>query len=232
MIRLLLVEDDTNLSYMVKSSLEDMIGGYEVLTANNGEEGLSIWKEEKPEVIISDIEMPVLNGFEMVRHIRETDGDILIIFASGLVSAKDVERGYKLGVNNYVKKPFIPEELDAHIQALLKLKKGQPARNEERQYRLGHSTFLATQYALKDNEGNLKTLTVREAGILELLCRNKGSVVKRESILSEFWNVDSDFYAGRSLDVFMNNLRKSLAEEPAIEIKTVRGVGYILSVRT
>ncbi|MCZ4238028.1 response regulator, partial [Staphylococcus equorum] len=74
-----------------------MIGGYEVLTANNGEEGLSIWKEEKPEVIISDIEMPVLNGFEMVRHIRETDGDILIIFASGLVSAKDVERGYKLG---------------------------------------------------------------------------------------------------------------------------------------
>lgn len=232
MIRLLLVEDDTNLSYMVKSSLEDMIGGYEVLTANNGKEGLSIWKEERPEVIISDIEMPVLNGFEMVRHIRETDGDILIIFASGLVSAKDVEKGYKLGVNNYIKKPFIPEELDAHIQALLKLKKGQPARNEERQYRLGRSIFLATQYAIKDNEGNLKTLTVREAGILELLCRNKGSVVKRESILSEFWNVDSDFYAGRSLDVFMNNLRKSLAEEPAIEIKTVRSVGYILSVRT
>lgn len=231
MINLLLVEDDANLSYMVKCSLEDVIGGYEVSTASNGEEGLKIWKEEKPEVIISDIEMPILNGFEMVKKIREADGDTLIVFASGLVSAKDVEKGYKLGINNYVKKPFIPEELDAHIQALLKLKKGQPARNEECHYKLGNYTFDTAHATLKDQEGNLKPLTVREAGILEMLYQNKGHVIKKEAILSKFWNIDKDYFASRSLDVFMRNLRKALEEDKAVEIKTIRSIGYVLYVK-
>ena len=83
-----------------------MIGGYEVMTASNGEEGLKIWKEQHLDIIISDIEMPVMDGYEMVRRIRETDGFIPIVFTSGRVSPKDVVKGYELGVNNYIKKPF------------------------------------------------------------------------------------------------------------------------------
>ena len=123
MIKLLLVEDDTNLCYIIRGGLEDMIGGYEVMTASNGEEGLRIWKEQHPDIIISDIEMPVMDGYEMVRRIRETDGFIPIVFTSGRVSPKDVVKGYELGVNNYIKKPFLAEELDAHIGALLKILK-------------------------------------------------------------------------------------------------------------
>ena len=121
MIKLLLVEDDKNLSYIVQSGLQDIIGGYEVITAFNGKEGLQAWEEHHPDIIISDIDMPVMDGFEMVRHIRETDGDTPILFASALTSPKDVRNGYDIGVNNYVKKPFIPDEQDAHLHAILKM---------------------------------------------------------------------------------------------------------------
>ena len=113
MTRLLLVEDDANLCYIIRGGLEDMIGGYEIQTAADGEEGLRIWKTWKPDVIVSDIEMPVMDGYEMVRRIRETDERTPILFTSGRVSPKDVVKGYELGVNNYIKKPFLPEELHA-----------------------------------------------------------------------------------------------------------------------
>lgn len=228
MIKLLLVEDDTNLSYMIQSGLENVIGNYEVTTAANGEEGLKRWKEDKPEVIISDIDMPVMDGFEMVKKIRETDGSTLIIFASALIASKDVQKGYALAANNYVKKPFVVEELDAHIKALIKLKNGTITRNQERRYPLGRFMLDAEQATVKDEEGNLKTLTPREAGILELLCQNRGNTVKREAIINRFWEMEKDFYTSRSLDVFMSTLRKTIAEDDSIQIKTVRGVGYIL----
>jgi len=131
MIKLLLVEDDKNLSYILQSGLQDIIGGYEVITACNGEEGLEAWKAHRPDIIISDIDMPVMDGFEMVRRIRATDEDTPILFASALTSPKDVRKGYDIGVNNYVKKPFIPDELDAHLHAILKMKEGSKTRNEE-----------------------------------------------------------------------------------------------------
>ena len=117
MIKLLLVEDDANLRYIIRGGLEDMIGGYEIKDAANGEEGLKVWQEWQPDVIVSDIEMPVMDGYEMVKRIRETDPDTPILFSSGRVSPKDVVKGYELGVNNYLKKPFLPEELNAHVWA-------------------------------------------------------------------------------------------------------------------
>ena len=188
MIKLLLVEDDESLAYIEKTGLEDIIGGYEVSTAKNGKEGVKAWEEIHPDVIISDIDMPVMNGFEMVERIRETDGDVIIIFTSALTSPNDVKAGYRLGINNYVKKPFVPEELDAHIQALMKMRG------------------------------------------LQLLAENKNNVVRREAILSRFWNTEDDYFASRSLDVFINKLRKVLADEPKITLKTVRGIGLQLLV--
>ena len=105
MIKLLFIEDDAQLLYMVRSGLEDLIGGYEILTAVNGKEGLQQWKEQAPDIIVSDIEMPVMNGLEMVSKIRQTDGRTPIIFATGLLSPKDLIHGYQVGVNNYIKKP-------------------------------------------------------------------------------------------------------------------------------
>ena len=167
MIKLLLVEDDSNLRYIVQGCLEDMIGGYEVVTAANGEEGLVQWREHRPDVIVSDIEMPVMNGYEMVKRIRKMDGVTPILFSSALVSPKDVVKGYAIGANNYIKKPFLPEELDAHVQALLKLSKGEKAKDESECYKIGKEYLLdATHATLKHSSGVNKTLTVREAGLL------------------------------------------------------------------
>ena len=231
MIKLLLVEDDTNLSYIVQSGLQDIIGGYEVITAFNGKEGLEAWREHHPDIIISDIDMPVMDGFEMVRLIRETDGDTPILFASALTSPKDVRKGYDIGVNNYVKKPFIPDELDAHLHAILKMKECTNSRDESGICRLGKYALDAKQGFLLNNEsGNKTTLTVREAQVLQLLAQNKGEVVNRETILSNFWNTGDDYFASRSLDVFITKLRKLFANDPQIDIVTKRGIGLSLVV--
>ena len=231
MVKLLLVEDDASLAYIEKTGLEDIIGGYDVTTAANGKEGLQAWQQIHPDVIISDIDMPVMNGFEMVERIRETDGDVIIIFTSALTSPNDVKAGYRLGINNYVKKPFVPEELDAHIQALMKMRGGAKTQKETNHYKLGKYTLDADHATLCDDETDIsQTITQREAQILQLLAENQNHVVRREAILSRFWNTEDDYFASRSLDVFVNKLRKLLSDEPRITLKTVRGVGLQLLV--
>ncbi len=228
MIKLLLVEDDASLCYMVKSSLEDLIGGYEVIIANNGKEGLDAWKEHRPDIIVADIEMPVMDGREMVAKIREIDGDTPVLFASARITPKDVIEGYQIGANNYIKKPFIAEEMDAHIQGILSMKEGTRSKNQSRIYAIGNRQLDAEHCLLKSTDGKKKTLTPRETGILELLCENKGEVVRREVILSRFWDTEDDYFASRSLDVFVTKLRKHFSDDPFVEIRTVRRVGLAL----
>ena len=231
MVKLLLVEDDASLAYIEKTGLEDIIGGYDVTTAANGKEGLQAWQQIHPDVIISDIDMPVMNGFEMVERIREPDGDVIIIFPSALTSPNDVKAGYRLGLNNYVKKPFVPEELDAHIQALMKMRGGAKTQKETNHYKLGKYTLDADHATLRDDETDIsQTITQREAQILQLLAENQNHVVRREAILSRFWNTEDDYFASRSLDVFVNKLRKLLSDEPRVQLKTVRGIGLQLLV--
>ncbi len=228
MIKLLLVEDDASLCYMVKSSLEDLVGGYEVIVASNGKEGLDAWKEHRPDIIVADIEMPVMDGREMVAKIREIDGGTPVLFASARITPKDVIDGYQIGANNYIKKPFIAEEMDAHIRGLLSVKEGARSKNQSRVYAIGNQQLDVEHCLLKSADGKKKTLTPREAGILELLCENKGEVIRREAILSRFWETEDDYFASRSLDVFVTKLRKLFSDDPTVEIRTVRGIGLML----
>lgn len=231
-IKLLLVEDDENLAYMEKSSFEDIIGGYEVKTAINGKDGLELWKHFQPDVIVSDIDMPIMDGIEMVKKIREIDGDTIILFTTGLTSPKDLKAGYAAGANNYVKKPFVPEELDAHIQSLMRLKQGKRSLDNSHLIKLGKYILHADHATLKNQEdGTEKMLTAREAKILGLLAVNKNDVVRREAVLSRFWGVeDKDYFASRSLDVFIKKIRTAIEDEPSVELKTIRGIGFKLIV--
>ena len=229
MIKLLLVEDDANMSYILKSGLQDIIGGYDVITAANGAEGLKAWAEHHPDVILSDIEMPVMDGYEMVKQIRETDKDTIILFTTGMISPKNVTNGYLAGGDNYIKKPFVAEEVDAHIHGALNRKNGIRPHNNSEVYKLGRFTLNAHHTTLKnETTGVIRTLTVREAQVLQALCENKNEVVERSAILNRYWQTGDDYFTSRSLDVFINKLRNYLKEEESLEIKTVRSVGLML----
>lgn len=231
MIRVLLVEDDKNLCFILKSSLEQMIGGYEVTTAANGKEGLELLAKGNFDVIVSDVEMPVMDGMTMVEHIRRHYPQLAIIFITGLTTARDVINGYQSGADFYIKKPFLPEELNAHIQAILKIKQNTPTAQEgptvaEESYTIGTYRFFPSQHQLSHTTGQ-QTLTPKETKILEMLCQQKGRIVSRDAILTAVWGT-ADFYSSRSLDVFITKLRKYLSQDPAVSIKSLKGVGVSL----
>lgn len=229
MTRVLLVEDDKNLSFILKSSLEQMIGGYEIEVATNGKEGLEKLASGRFDVIVSDVEMPVMDGVTMVRQVRERYPDVAIVFITGLTTARDVINGYQSGADFYIKKPFLPEELDAHIQAVLKVKRSVsvPEADGKDRYTIGKYSFFPSQNLLCDEDGYQRSLTPKEAKVLEMLCRRKGHLVSREEILIAIWQT-ADFYSSRSLDVFITKLRKYLAKDPHIGLKVQKGVGIEL----
>ncbi|MDR1056250.1 MAG: response regulator transcription factor [Prevotellaceae bacterium] len=228
-IKLLLVEDDEAYSFILKGSLE-LTGFYEVYTASNGEEGLEAYYKFMPEVIVSDIEMPLMNGMDMVKKIRQTDDKILILFTTARTSPKDLIDGLNLGVDTYIRKPFLPEELNAHIQALLKRssQKFQDNKSKKEIYPLGNYLFNFNSRHLYW-KGEQINLTEREAKILLKLYQNKGEIVKRQDILIEFWGIN-DFYTSRSLDVFIRNLRRYIANDDSVEIQTIRNEGLRLHI--
>lgn len=234
MIKVLLVEDDKNLCFILRSSLEQMIGGYQVTVATNGREGLEALEREAFDVVVSDVEMPVMDGKEMTHAIRERHPNLAIILITGLTTARDVINGYQSGADFYIKKPFLPEELDAHIQAILRMKReNRPAPIAEKEtnvtYTIGQYRFVPSgnQLLFGDERQNL---TPKEARILEMLCQRKGEVVNRDEILTAIWDT-ADFYSSRSLDVFITKLRKYLSKDPNITLKVLKGVGICLEDR-
>lgn len=231
MIRILLVEDDASLSFILQSSLEQIIGGYQVTVAANGKEGLELLRGGGYDVIVSDVEMPVMDGIEMTQHIRSLYPQLAIILITGRTAARDVVSGYHSGADLYIKKPFLPEELDAHIQALMKRKLPEPdeaAAGGETTYAIGKYLFTPSQNRLSDGEEACR-LTRRESAVLEMLCRQMGQLVSREEILIKIWGI-ADFYASRSLDVFITKLRKRLSGDASVGLQTVKGVGISLLV--
>ena len=230
MLKILIIDDDALTRKGIRMLMPWASHNMEIVgEASNGKLALDFLHENEADLALVDLDMPVMNGFQMVERIRETDGDTPIVFASALTSPKDVREGYKIGVNNYIKKPFVPDELDAHIHGLLKMKEGTKTRNESGFYKIGRYTLDAEHASLRNDETNeKKILTVREAQILQLLAENKNETIKREAILSRFWNTEDDYFASRTLDVFTAKLRKLLEDDPLVLIKTIRGVGLML----
>jgi DNA-binding response OmpR family regulator len=226
-IKLLFFFFYTSFAFIVKGSLE-LTGIYQVETAFNGQEGLNAYASFDPDVIVADIEMPVLDGMEMIAQIRKTNEVIPILLATGYTNAQYVLDGYKLNIDNFIKKPFLPEELNAHIQAVLKRTRMLPNGTNTNNIYMGDYVFNTDKQYLQCKDTKHK-LTVRETQILHKLCENRGNVVKRDKLLEELWGI-SDFFTSRSLDVYINSLRKYLSLDPKINIETIRGKGLVLNI--
>ncbi len=239
MIKLLLVEDDDILGFIIKEGME-MIGDYEVMWCQNPKAGLVAFDSFSPDVVVSDVEMPGMTGLEMVKIIRQKNPDIPIILETGVSSGKTIVEAYSIGIDNYIKKPFLPAELDAYIQVLLRRINAAPKPVSvvvepvstliENQFVFGSYKFDSKRQTLESQNGRYE-LSVTESTLLELLVKNKGQLVTKDTIANDIWK-GNQFMNNQSLDVFLHNLRKYLADDPDIRIKTVRGVGYVFEVLT
>lgn len=223
-IKVLLVEDEPTLAMIIKDTLDGE--EFDIILAADGEEGLSLYKEVKPDIIVTDIMMPKIDGFTLVRHIRKTDNQIPVLFLSARSAANDVVEGFELGGNDYLKKPFGMAELIIRIKALLN--KITVHKEEKPTFSLGQYTFDAiTQTLLYCGEKQF--LSNRESEILKRLCENKDHVLPMKDVLLDLWGDDS-FFNARSLHVFITKLRHKLSKDESIKILNVRGIGYKLII--
>ena len=218
-IKILLAEDEPSLGQIIKESLETR--NFEVVLCENGVIALQKYEEEKPELLVLDVMMPLKDGFTLASEIREHNSEIPIIFLTAKSQVKDVVEGFEIGGNDYLKKPFSMEELIVRINSLLKRNKiGADVIN------IGKFTFNLKKQTLKI-DSTVETLTHREANLLYYLIKNKNQVLERSFILKKLWG-DDDFFSARSMDVFITKLRKKIKKDPAIQIINVRGYGYKL----
>lgn len=226
-IKVLLVEDEQTLAMIIKDTLEGQ--GFKICIANNGEEGLHIFHQQKPDVLVADVMMPCMDGFEMVRQIRRTDKTTPILFLTARSAINDVVAGFELGANDYLKKPFGMQELMIRIKALAGRAYVSEKTEEEHlneSYEIGHYLFHPISQQLFYLDKCLQ-LSYRESEILRRLCQQRNRVVDMRKLLIELWGDDS-FFNQRSLHVFITKLRKKLSQEPDVRIINVRGVGYKL----
>lgn len=228
-IKILLVEDEKTLVQIVSETLRSK--GFAVETAYDGIEGLKRFFEVHPDVLIADVMMPRLDGFEMVRRIRKTDDRTPVLFITAKSTPDDVVTGFELGANDYLKKPFAIQELIVRIKALMgKAYMTERQETEQSEYQIGDYRFFPVTQTLEYiPDGTTISLSHRETEILRQLCRAEGEIVLMQNLLLDLWG-DDDFFNARSLQVFITRLRRSLSKDPRIRIVNVRGSGYKLIV--
>ncbi len=221
-VKILYVEDEQSLALIVADSLENH--GFEVVHRENGQDALAYFKRENVDVIILDVMMPLMDGFTAATEIRRTNPHVPILFLSALTQAEDVVKGFHLGANDYIRKPFKIEELIVRIEAL-----------SRRSKRPVHTSYEIGSYVLDTNKNMLKhermeeKLSYREVELIRRLFENKDSVVPREDIIKTYWGEDT-YFTGRSLDVFISRIRKYFSQDNRIKITNVRGIGYIMNI--
>jgi DNA-binding response OmpR family regulator len=224
-IKVLFVEDETALAEIIRESLESR--GYTVMHTPSVKDALQLYSNYFPDIIILDVMLPDGDGFSIARQIRNGDVDTPIIFLTSRSLAQDVVSGFESGGNDYLKKPFSLEELIIRMKALL-------SRNrlvinikpDSQNVRIGDYRFQYPKGILSF-AGAERILTTRECEILQMLVVNRNQILSRQALLLTFWDND-DYFAGRSLDVFMAKLRKYLRNDPGVSILNIRGQGYKL----
>ena len=221
-IRVLLAEDELALGSIVKESLESR--GFEVILCGDGQAAWESYFQHKPDVIVLDVMMPKKDGFTLAAEIRKTDALTPILFLTSKGQSEDVVKGFGLGGNDYIRKPFSMEELIVRIKA--QLDKQRLRQSQSDWITLGNYQFHANRQVLRI--GKIETsLTARESQLLQMLLQNANEITDRTLILKQIWGAD-DFFTARSMDVFITKLRKKLQEDAAVQILNVRGYGFKL----
>jgi DNA-binding response OmpR family regulator len=226
-IKIILVEDDVNLGLLLRDFLET--SGFEVSLFRDGVSGLNGFRKHDFDFCILDLMLPGIDGFTVAEKIKEINIDIPVIILSARSLKEDKIKGFRLGIDDYITKPFDEEELLYRIKAIMNRIRQENPKVTLNLPRIGKFVFDQGNQLLVDGE-NSRRLTLKETMITGLLVKSKNNMVKREEIMTAVWG-DSDYYTGRSLDVFVSKIRSYLKSDPDVNIVTIPTVGYILEIK-
>lgn len=221
-IRILLAEDDPNLGQILQSYL--VAKGFPVQLCVNGEEALNTFNSDEFDFCILDVMMPKMDGFTVAGEIRKSNKTIPILFLTAKSMQEDKLKGFEVGGDDYLTKPFSMEELLARISAIMR----RMDKKDENQtvFEIGSYMFDYNLHTLKHGE-NTQKLTSREADLLKLLCDHKNDVLDRSVALKKIW-LDDSYFNARSMDVYIAKLRKYLKEDESVQLMNVHGIGFKL----
>jgi DNA-binding response OmpR family regulator len=219
-MKVLLAEDDRDFGNILSQYVT--INGFDVALARDGKEAWEIFGVEKPDICVLDVMMPEMDGFTLGEKIKEARPDVPLIYLTAKSLKEDIVRGLKIGADDYITKPFDPEVLILRINNILK--RAYSSSNDE--YKISSTVLNINNLELSCGNHKEK-LTLKEAQLLRYFIINKNKVLAREDILTEIWGED-DYFLGRSMDVFISRLRKYISEDKNLDIRTVRGTGFIL----
>lgn len=221
-VKILYVEDEISLGKIVKHALT--ASGYDVCLESDGAKVIMAFNKFNPHICVLDVMLPNISGFDLAKQIKEINPNVPIIFVTAKTQTTDVVEGFKLGANDYLKKPFSIEELIARVENILTIKKIGIAESIATEVVVSTFTFNTDKQSLV-SEGTEHKLSFKEAELLKLLVANKNQIIKREDILNQIWGSDS-FFNSRNLDVYITKLRSYFKTDEKIEILTIKGIGY------
>lgn len=221
---LLLVEDDQSFGSVLKSYLE--INDFLVTWIDDGKYAVGRFRADNFDLCILDVMLPHTDGFSIASQIRIINNSVPFIFLTAKTLREDILKGYNVGADDYITKPFDTEVLLYKIKAILK-RRGSETTTEKSVFEIGTYLF---DYHLRQISGigEPRKLSPKEAELLKLLCEHKNNLLAREIALTRIWGEDG-YFTTRSMDVFVSRLRKFLSADPRIDIKNLHGSGFILS---
>ena len=223
--KILFVEDEEDLTLIVADTLHGQ--GYEVITAVDGVDGLEKFKSEGADIVVADVMMPKMDGFTMAKEIRKLSPTVPLLFLTAKSTIDDVEQGFEIGANDYLKKPFELRELIVRIKSLLK--RYGANRQEDVKYQIGAYTFNVTTQTISYEDKSTE-LSHFESKILERLAANIGKTVDASELMIAVWQRD-DTSSRNSLHGYIHKLRRALRHDPNISIINQRGFGYMLTIK-
>ena len=225
--KILVIEDDANMGFLLKEFLTS--GGFDIHLCKDGDSGLAAFKKHSFDFCIIDVMLPGIDGFTLTERIKMERPNVPMVFLTARSLKQDKLKGFNLGADDYITKPFDEEELLCRIHAILNrysLKSESDTALEETPCNIGKYLFDAKNQSLLLAQQQQR-LTYRECEVLRMLCSQKNNIVRRSDLLVKCWGKD-DYFNGRSLDVFITRLRKRLTDDPAIRIENIPKIGFVL----
>ena len=225
---ILLVEDDHNFGSILNEYLK--LHSYKTTLARNGVEGLEKFKKQIYDMCILDVMMPFKDGFTLAEEIRQIDNQIPLIFLTAKSLKDDMIRGFKIGADDYLVKPFDSEVLLLKIKSIFRRKFIENSKKESKiEYTFSDFTFNSKLRTLQFRAENEITLSPKESKLLNLLLENLNDLTPREEALVKIWN-DDNYFTSRSMDVYVTKIRKYLKLDPKISIENIHGKGFKMNV--